>query len=111
MNAPFYIEPRGDARLKWLAVDLDRTIAQSVWPHPGIGDPIEKNVIKLKRAHGFGWKITIHTSRNWSDYEMIESWLIFHGIPFNRIVCGKVLAAYYIDDRNIDPDAESWVPK
>jgi hypothetical protein len=111
----FYVEPRGktgtgDDGLKWLAVDLDGTLAQAIWPLPGIGAPISQNVEKLQEAVNAGWKVIIHTSRSWTDYEMIEDWAAIHGVPAHRILCGKVLAARYIDDRNIDPNADSWIP-
>lgn len=102
--------PRSD--LKWLAVDLDGTLAEPVWtpesPGPEVGDPIEKNVAKVRAAVGRGYKIIIHTSRSWTDYEFVESWLIFHEIPWHRIVCGKLLAAAYIDDRAVHESADSW---
>lgn len=96
--------------LKWLAVDLDNTLAVAIWPRPGIGAPIWANVHKLIAAHNAGWKIVIHTARTWADYELIEQFLDSHLIPFNSIVCGKLLAAAYIDDRNVDVYSESWIP-
>lgn len=108
MSESFTIPQRDE--LLWLAVDLDGTLAESVWPDPGIGDPIRLNVVKLKEAVRAGWKVTIHTSRPWSDYELIESWLNHHEVPFHRIVCGKLLAAAYLDDRNLDISSSSWIP-
>lgn len=97
--------------LKWLAVDLDGTLAEPVWPLPGIGKPILSNVAKLSEAVDRGWKVLIHTSRPWADYEMIERWAAMNlHRPVSRIVCGKVLAARYIDDRNIDMNDEHWYP-
>lgn len=109
----FYFPSRGTTGpetggLKWLAIDLDDTLAEPVWPDPGIGEPIWENVLKLRRAVAKGWKVIIHTSRSWADYEMIELWAQRNCIPAHRILCGKVLAARYIDDRNLDPDAEEW---
>ena len=105
---PFTIEDRHS--LLWVAVDLDGTLCESVWPQPGIGAPIERNIKKLRRLEEHGYKIIIHTSRSWEFYELIESWLIEHEIPFSRIVCGKLLAKIYIDDRALNSEAESWVP-
>ena len=122
----FKTPPRGE--LKWLAVDLDDTIAKGVWTpesaDPGIGPPKWENIDKMVMAYHSGWKIIIHTSRPWHDYEMIESWL-FHWPYYDylfyqetrlsqyvsRIVCGKLLAAAYIDDRAIHESEDSWVPK
>lgn len=106
-------EPPGERRdLIWAAVDLDGTLAKSVWtadkPTPQIGDPIKSNVAKVHRLLEAGYKIVIHTSRPWSDYERIESWLRHHGVPFKTIVCGKLLAAVYVDDRAVPAAAPSW---
>lgn len=102
--------PRSD--LKWLAVDLDGTLAEPVWtpesPGPDVGTPIQKNVDKVHDAVARGYKIIIHTSRSWTDYEYVESWLLFHNVPWHRIVCGKLLAAAYIDDRAVHESAVKW---
>lgn len=105
-------EPRSD--LRWLAVDLDGTIAEHCWtpenPTREIGKPIGKNVRKLRDAVAAGWKVAIHTSRAWTDYEAIEAYLNHHGIYFNQIVCGKLLAVIYIDDRARHASDDSWIP-
>lgn len=107
-------QPPPRSNLLWLAVDLDGTLAKPVWtpdnPTSEIGDPIWSNISKLRLAVEAGYKIVIHTSRPWTDYEAIESWLNHWRIPFSRIVCGKILAALYIDDRGRHADAESWLP-
>jgi hypothetical protein len=104
--------PRAD--LKWLAVDLDGTLAESVWrpdnPTSEIGEPIAENVQKLYDAVAAGWKVVIHTARPSTDYEAIEGWLNHHGIPFKAIVTGKLLAAAYLDDRGVHASARSWIP-
>jgi hypothetical protein len=109
---PFDIQPRRN--LLWLAVDLDGTLAQSLWtpqnPTSAIGDPISLNVIKLREAVAKGYKVVIHTSRPWTDYEAIEAWLNHYRIPFRDIVCGKILAAAYVDDRAIHADDSQWTP-
>jgi hypothetical protein len=104
--------PRSD--LKWLAVDLDGTLAEPLWtpdnPTTRVGEPIWRNVLKLRTAVAAGWKVVVHTSRPWTDYETIELWLLFHGIPWDKIQCGKLLAALYVDDRARHAEAESWLP-
>lgn len=104
----FYLPPRAD--LIWLGVDLDGTIAESIWPDPGIGPPIGHNLVKLREADRRGYKIVIHSSRPWSDYEMVELWLWNYKVPFKYIQLGKPLYAAYIDDRNILPGASQWTP-
>lgn len=108
----FTVPPRTD--LKWLAVDLDGTLAQPLWtpgnPTSEIGDPIEANVRKLVCAVRAGFKPLIHTSRPDTDYEAIEAWLDHWLIPYRRIRTGKPLAALYVDDRGRHESAESWIP-
>lgn len=99
--------------LMWAAVDFDGTLAESLWtpdnPTALPGAPIWKNTKKLVDVVAKGWKPVIHTSRPSSDYELIESWLTFYGVPFKQIVTGKLLAGLYIDDRAVNADEESWV--
>jgi hypothetical protein len=108
----YEIPHRGD--LKWLAVDLDGTLAEPTWtpvnPTRAIGEPINRNVLKLWEAVKAGYKIIIHTARPWTDYELIESWLMVYGIQFDRIICGKLLALAYIDDKAIHEGDDSWIP-
>jgi hypothetical protein len=110
------VPPRGN--LIWAAVDLDNTLAMGIWtpdnPTAEIGEPIWENVAKADRLVRAGYKIVIHTSRPWHDYENIERWLHYHALDARwgnvRIVCGKVLAALYIDDRGCHSDAKTWIP-
>ena len=103
-------DPRTD--LRWIAVDFDGTLAEKTPPPWPLGAPIWVNIGKCNELYDHGWKIIIHTARPWSDYEAIEAWLCYVGVPFSRIVCGKLLAHRYIDDRNgPSVDAESWLPE
>lgn len=112
MSNGFTVPQRDD--LLWIGVDLDGTLAEPLWttenPTPAIGAPIKRNVVKLKEAVRKGYKPVIHTSRPWTDYEAIEAWLIANEIPFRGIVCGKLLAALYVDDRARHADDSSWLP-
>lgn len=106
------VEPR--SFLKWIGVDLDGTLAEPLWT-PGnptnlIGGPIARNVVKLREVVKAGYKIHIHTSRPWTDFESIEHWLNLFNIPWDAIQCGKPLYALYIDDRGRHESAESWLP-
>lgn len=101
--------PRHIDTLKWLAVDLDWTLARSTsGPEYTLTEPIPENVEKLRACVEKGYKVIIHTSRHWEDYSYIEDWLNEHNIPFKAIVCGKILAHRYIDDKAIPADA-NWV--
>jgi hypothetical protein len=109
------IEYRGEGDLLWIAVDLDNTIAEGSWtpenPTSQIGSPIAVNVEKCRELVRHGYKIIIHTARGWTDYERIEVWCADNDIPVSHIVCGKLLAKRYVDDRNTDMNDASWLPK
>lgn len=91
--------------LKWLAVDFDNTL-QTPNESYEIGEPIHANIAKLRECVDLGYKIIIHTARHWEEYHLIESWLDKWNIPYKSIVCGKVLAHRYIDDKAIPADAD-----
>jgi len=109
-----YQQPPPRADLRWIAVDLDGTLAEPVWtpenPTLEIGDPIWGNVVKLWALQREGYKIVIHTARGWEHYEAIEGWMRYYAFSFDKIVCGKLLALRYIDDRAVNADEESWLP-
>ena len=97
------MNPPKNKDLKWLAWDFDNCIAQNTGhPHFKITKPVKGAKEALWYAVEKGWKIVIHTARPWSDYHAIESWMIKKEFPFNKIVCGKLLAHFYIDDRAIE---------
>ena len=106
--------PAPRSELKWAAVDYDGTIAESTWtasnPTALPGPPIHRNIHKLYRLINAGYKIVIHTSRSWADYELIESWFTEWGIHFDKIVCGKLLADVMVDDRALYSEDWSWLP-
>src|SRR5262249_8529753 len=108
----FYRPPPNDDELRVAAIDLDGTLAVSTW-HPEqaksvIGDPIEHGVDQLIRLYLAGYEIVIHTSRPWADRRMIKAWLHEHEIPYDSIVCGKLLASVYVDDKAINAQATHW---
>lgn len=105
----FYVPPRD--KLLWYGVDLDGTLAEPVWPDPGIGDPIYDNVEKLLEIVEAGYKPRIHTSRTWADYEMIVAWLKEHNLwgVVRGIECGKPLYHRYVDDKSVNASEDSWL--
>jgi hypothetical protein len=109
-----FVQPGPRSELLWLAVDLDGTLAEPLWtpgnPTTEIGKPIHWNVRKLNFAVIHGYKVVIHTSRPWTDYEAIEAWLNHFEIPWHKIQCGKLLAKLYIDDRARHSEDDSWLP-
>ena len=88
--------------LKWLCVDFDETISQNSG-HPDFvpHKPVKGAIAALQELDRRGYKIIVYTARPWADYVNIEDWLLEYSVPFRRIVCGKVLAKHYIDDKNL----------
>jgi hypothetical protein len=111
-------QPERLVELRWVCVDFDNTLAHAVWPAPGIGDPIWPNVTKLRETVEAGYTPVIHTARAWQAHTEIAQWLRHHRIeeamgvePGSvQILCGKPLAALYIDDRARHADDPSWLP-
>lgn len=102
---------RARTDLLWYAIDFDGTIVDTKGPdYAPVKGPRPRVHDKLNEIHFMGYKIIIHTARPWADYEIIESYMHLWKLPFDRIVCGKILAKKYIDDRNgAHVDAESWL--
>jgi hypothetical protein len=103
----FHIPTRTNSQLKWYGIDLDGTIAESIWPQEGIGDPI--NLDKLQAVADAGFRPVIFTARPWSDYEAIEQWLQKYELPITKIICGKPLFHKFVDDKGINAVEESWL--
>lgn len=96
------MKPPKNKELRWVSVDLDQTLAHnSGYPHFKLSKPTKgarEAIIELSKK----WKIVIYTARPWTDYRLIETWLNKYKIPFKNIVCGKLLVAYMIDDKNVE---------
>ncbi len=107
-----FIPPPPRSDLRWLGIDLDGTLAEPLWtpenPTTDIGEPIWENVEKARHAVDQGFKLFIHTSRPWTDYETIKNWLEHYKIEFKEIQCGKPLFRTYVDDRAVNADDMDW---
>ena len=96
-----------DGNLKWLGIDYDLVVADND------GHPNYKTTKPMKGAKKYldklvedGYKIIIYTARGWTMYDEIETFLNKHKIPFRRIICGKPLFRWVIDDKNIEFDGD-----
>lgn len=97
--------------LKWIGIDFDNVMAYSIWPKAGIGDPLPGCKAGLDSLVERGFKIVIFTARPWSDYENVERWCKDNKMPVRRILCGKPLLRWMVDDRNIEfnpTNTEEW---
>jgi len=88
--------------LKWQAVDFDHTLVDDDY-NLDEATPVPENIKLIQELHKKGKKIIIYTARHWDQYPLIEEWLDNNEIPYKAIVCGKLLAENYIDDRAINP--------
>lgn len=95
--------------LLWIGFDFDDTLAEKVWPLPGIGEPIEKGVSEVRRVFEAGFKPVIFTARPWADYRPIERWCRDHNVPVRRIICGKPLMLMYMGDEAHNIKSEDWL--
>lgn len=97
--------------LKWYAVDLDGTLADTKPPKFDLkkAEPIKKNLVKLDEVVNEGYKVMIYTARHWDDYQEIEAWLDLWQIPYKAIWCGKPLVHKMVDDKAIWSEEASWL--
>jgi|SRR5215203_1707519 len=108
-----FVPPGAPVNLKYYGVDLDGTLAESVWtpesPSSAIGDPIKENLVKLQEVIEAGFEVYIYTARPYSDLYMIKYWLEYWEIPHHGVICGKPLFKYIIDDRCRNAEEDSWI--
>lgn len=100
------IYPDPSPGLEWVALDFDGILARQVWPDPGIGALIPEGKQLADHYHDRGYKLVVHTSRPWDHHGRIWDWLRDNDIPVALVVCGKILAGLYVDDRSHRPE---WV--
>ena len=90
-----------------LAIDFDGTIVEHCYPF--IGEPIPDAIDTIKKLQEDGHRIILWTCREDKELAMAIEFCESNGIYFesynhNTIECfgqRKVLADFYIDDRNI----------
>lgn len=94
--------PMTNEKIKWAGIDFDDTIASnSSFPDYIPGEPLPGAVDAIKTLSELGYKITIFTARPWFDYANIEAYCKHYGIPVRRIICGKPLLRFMIDDKAV----------
>jgi hypothetical protein len=94
--------PIANEEIKWIGVDWDCTLFNnSGFPNFEPTIPMEGALEAMNELDKLGYKITIFTARPWSDYQNIENYCKYYNIPFRRIICGKPLFKFMVDDRAI----------
>ena len=101
---------------KRIVVDFDDTLAFHQNRKFDEAAPNTLLIDKLNKLYDEGWQIDIFTARGSISCKTREEarekyekgmmkWLYKHGVKFNMLSFDKPLAAYYIDDKGIDPSA------
>jgi hypothetical protein len=109
VNDNKYISQLKNTDKLWVGIDLDNTLAESIWTpesREGIGKPLSGALEGIQKLIDLGFKPVLYTARPWSDHEAIERWLSDHQFPIKRIICGKPLFRKIIDDVNIEFDGD-----
>lgn len=92
--------PSVNGHVERVCFDLDGTLAETLYPTRRlVGEPISEGVALLNHYAGMGYSIVIHTSRPSVDEPFIWEWVQKWNLPVDKIVCGKPLAALYVDDK------------
>ena len=99
----FEWRPLREEEIKWVGIDFDDTLCHnSGYPDYVPTIPLAGAVEAMNKLHGAGYKIVIFTARHWIDYHNIEGWCTKYNIPIRRIICGKPVLKWMIDDKNIE---------
>lgn len=79
------------------AVDFDLTLIDKE------GKPMSESVKKVNELYENPSNfIVIHTARSYSMFHEIRQILLNHGIKHHAIVCEKIRASIYVDDKSGD---------
>ena len=106
-----YPNPQGNLTLDIVCIDLDGTLAESVWPVPGIGK-LMSGAEDMLKFYFHKHAITIYTARPWSHEAAIWAWLKKNKLDHMvySVVCGKPIACLYIDDKSWNPNGGVSAP-
>jgi uncharacterized HAD superfamily protein len=89
-------------RQNWtFAVDMDGILCENCpIEKRDTAKPYKNNIGIVNSLYDKGYVVIIHTGRSWAYYDQTTAWLKRHGVKYSELVMGKVVAHYYIDDRN-----------
>jgi capsule biosynthesis phosphatase len=98
---------------KRFVFDIDNTISFTTnrdWINAKPNLPI---IEKINKLYNDGWEIFLHTARgsisapDTADEKyrsIIEIWMKTHNVQYHKLIFGKPLGAYYVDDKALTPD-------
>ena len=101
---------------KRIVCDIDDTISfcdDRDWENAKPNTPV---IQKLMSLHNQGWEIFLHTARGSLSaktpddarikYEgIITEWMAKYKVPYDKLIFGKPLGTYYVDDKSLTPDS------
>lgn len=87
-----------------IAVDFDDTLTLggNKWWENEESIPNFKMIELVVQQYIKGNTIIIHTGRPWNAAALTVAWLIKYGVRFHGIMCGKLLADVYLDDKALN---------
>lgn len=89
--------------MKTIVCDLDGVLCEEGPTFSrSFAPPIEKNIGYLRELYFRGFKVVIFTARSWSEYELTKRWLNEYQVPYDQLICGKIIGDFWIDDRMTD---------
>jgi capsule biosynthesis phosphatase len=100
-----------------VVVDLDDTISYTLNRNWDNAEPIQPTIDKINQLYDMGWEVYIVTARGQLSCNgdsmaadkkyrtQIEAWLKKHNIRYTMLSFNKFLAAYYVDDKMLSPEA------
>jgi len=98
-------------------VDLDDTISYTLNRDWDNAEPIQPTIDKINQLYDLGWEVYIVTARGQLSCNgdsaaadkkyrtQVEAWLKKHGVKYTMLSFNKFLAAYYVDDKMLSPEA------
>jgi hypothetical protein len=88
-----------------IAVDLDRTLCEQVWPEPfERAVPIKENIERINKLYDAGHEILIYTARMIDDRKETIIWLTYHNVKFHHVQFCKLRADLYVDCDAVRPE-------
>jgi len=92
-------------RRRRLGIDFDGVIQskEPQWKNVMcMAEPMPGAVKAIKELKAKGFEIVIHTARPWWVKHPLVFWLKWYKIPYDKIVMGKPICEYYIDDHALE---------
>ncbi len=100
---------------KRIVCDIDDTISfcdDRDWEN---AKPNISVIKKINSMYNDGWEIFLHTARGSISCEtanesalkyrtIIENWMQEHNVSYHKLIFGKPLGTYYVDDKSLTPD-------